>query len=196
MALPTLSTLSSRATRVATRSEGQAEMEANLLSLGYSSTGRSSGNKFVEALGTTGSCLVAYYGGYGGFQVEAGSSRAQAELIDTLTKAGVRAVPASNGWNKATREEVLHETRVALGGKDNLAKALAVLIGAPASAIAAEPTAVKTTTAALVHALVVSEDEEILALQAKIEAVKARKADKAAKIAALKAELEALSADE
>jgi len=58
------------------------------------------------------------------------------------------------------------------------------------------PAPVKATTAALVHALVTTEDEEILALQAKIEAIKAKKADKAAKIAALKAELEALSADE
>lgn len=58
------------------------------------------------------------------------------------------------------------------------------------------PAPVKTTTAALVHALVVTEDQEIADLLAKIEAVKARKASKAAQIQALKDQLAALEAEE
>ena len=181
MALPTLSTLTSRATRVASRSEQQAEMESTLHSLGYTSSGRSTGNKFVEAVGTTSSCLVAYYGGYGGHQVEAGSPAAQAQLIERLTQAGVRAVPAGNGWNKVTREEILHETRVALGGKDNLAKALKVLIG--------EPKVVTQVTTVALSAVQVDDDIALIAA-----AAKAKREREAAKVDPREADIAKLKA--
>ncbi len=156
--------------------------------LGYTVTGASTTNKFVEVRGRNGTTLLGFYGQrrWGGFQLEF-SSAAVAE--EAAVELDCELAADSNG------------RRVAVGFSDReLAKALAFVIGEPmdkAEAPKAEvPAPVKANTAALVHALVVTEDDEIASLMAKIEEVKAKKADKAAKIEALRAELAALQADE
>lgn len=153
--------------------------------LGYKVRAAAAGSKFIEVEGENGTTLVAYYGSWGGFQLEFSSAAVAEEAAEAL---GCEMAPKSNG------------RRIALGHSEReLARALEFVIGAPIAATEAPPKAevqapVKATTAALVHALVVSDDAEIEALQAKIAEIKAKKA--AAKIEALRAELAALQADE
>ena len=157
--------------------------------LGYTVTGASTTNKFVEVRGRNGTTLVGFYGQrrWGGFQLEFSSAAIAEEAAE---KIGCEMAADSNG------------RRIAVGFTDReLAEALEFVIGAPEGAEApkaevAAQAPVKANTAALVHALVVTEDDEILALMAKIAEIKAKKADKAAKIEALRAELAALQADE
>ncbi len=154
--------------------------------LGYTVTGASATNKFVEVRGRNGTTLLGFYGQrrWGGFQLEFSSAAIAEEAAE---KIGCEMAADSNG------------RRIAVGFTDReLAEALEFVIGAPEGdkAPKAEQAPVKSSTASLVQALIVTEDEEIASLMAKIAEIKAKKADKAAKIAALKAELEALSADE
>ena len=157
--------------------------------LGYTVTGASTTNKFVEVRGRNGTTLVGFYGQrrWGGFQLEFSSAAVAEEAAE---KIGCEMAADSNG------------RRIAVGFTDReLAEALEFVIGAPEGAEApkaevAVQAPVKSSTASLVHALVVTEDDEISALQAKIAEIKAKKADKAAKIEALRAELAALQADE
>jgi hypothetical protein len=158
-------------------------------SLGYKVNAASATSKFVEVQGSNGTTLLAYYGDWGGFQLEFSSAEVAEEASHELD---CEMAPKSNG------------KRIALGKSERaLAKALAFVIGAadagalaPKAEVQAPVAPVKAATASLVQALIVNEDDEIAALQAKIAEIKAKKADKAAKIAALQAELEALSAEE
>jgi hypothetical protein len=130
-----------------------------------------------------GDVWVGYYQGYGKLPWQVGPSRrcmTREQLVALLTTGEEPEVTYASA---PTRKDIAS----ALADEGERAvKAAVTEVQAP----------VKASTAALVHALVVTEDDEIAALQAKIAEIKARKADKAAKIAALKAELEALSADE
>jgi hypothetical protein len=130
-----------------------------------------------------GDVWVGYYAGYGKSPWQVGPSRrcmSRAQLVALLTTGEEPEVTYASA---PTRKDIA----AAMEDEGEKAEVKAeVAVQAP----------VKAQTSALVKALIVSEDDEIAALMAKIDEIKARKADKAAKIAALKAELEALSADE
>jgi hypothetical protein len=136
--------------------------------LGYTVTGASTTNKFVEVRGRNGTTLVGFYGQrrWGGFQLEFSSAAIAEEAAE---KIGCEMAADSNG------------RRIAVGFTDReLAEALEFVIGAPEGAKAkvtevqapAKATQVPTTAlidAELAAAMVEVEEEEAVPVSRKDE---------------------------
>ena len=139
--------------------------------LGYKVVEASTTSKFVEVRGAQGSALVGFYAGFGGFQVEVGSAALAEELAEST---GTDLAPRSNG------------RRIAIGFSERkLGEVLAIVTGGP---VAEAKVAAEVPVASVKAPVVVTEDEEIAALEAALAAKQA----KAARIAELKAQLAAL----
>ena len=112
--------------------------------LGYKVDEASTTNKFVQVSGPGGSTLVAFYGSWGGFQLQVAEEALVASLIADLKAIGVHARTAPGDSTGL---------RVAIGGdKADLAKALSLVTGekAEVKAVKAET---KTEVAAPLEAV-------------------------------------------